>query len=72
MAGEPTPELLAEFNDELFHRLARLEDEMLRDVALLRLQGFTYLEIAQRLGVSERTVRRKIQRIRREWTETLD
>ena len=72
MAGEPTAELLAEFNEELRRRLALLEDEMLREVALLRLQGFTNVEIAQRLGIAERTVRRKMNRIRREWTETLD
>jgi DNA-directed RNA polymerase specialized sigma24 family protein len=72
MTCEPTPEVLAELNEELHRRLALLDGEMLRDVALLRLQGYTNLEIAQRLGIAERTVRRKINRIRREWTETFD
>jgi RNA polymerase sigma factor (sigma-70 family) len=72
VAAEPAPEMLAELREELHHRLNLLEDDTLRDVALLRLQGFTNLEIAQRLGVAERTVRRKINRIRREWTEDSD
>jgi DNA-binding NarL/FixJ family response regulator len=36
------------------------------------LQGFTNVEIEERLGIAERTVRRKINRIRREWIETSD
>jgi RNA polymerase sigma factor (sigma-70 family) len=69
MADEPAPEVLAELNEELQRRLALLDGEMLRDVALLRLQGFTNVEIAERLGIAERTVRRKINRIRREWID---
>jgi RNA polymerase sigma factor (sigma-70 family) len=68
-AREPPPEIMAQLNEELQHRLAQLEGERLRDVAMLRLQGFTYPEIAQRLSVAERTVRRKVDRIRREWME---
>jgi RNA polymerase sigma factor (sigma-70 family) len=72
MANEPDAEALAELREELHRRLDLLEGEMLREVALLRLQGFTNVEIAERLGVAERTVRRKINRIRREWTENSD
>jgi DNA-directed RNA polymerase specialized sigma24 family protein len=72
MAGDPTPDALAEMDEEFHRRLASLDDELLRDVALLRLQGFTNEEIAGRLGVAERTVRRKINRIRREWMEAVD
>jgi RNA polymerase sigma factor (sigma-70 family) len=72
MDSEPAPEMLAELNEELHRRLTRLDGEQLREVALLRLQGFTNPEIAERLGVAERTVRRKVYRIRREWTEALD
>ena len=72
MASEPAPEVLAELNEELQRRLAQLDDGLLRDVALLRLQGYTNVEIAQRLGIAERTVRRKINRIRREWMDAVD
>jgi RNA polymerase sigma factor (sigma-70 family) len=72
IADEPTPEVLAELNEEMHRRLALLDGELLREVALLRLQGFTNVEIAGRLGIAERTVRRKINRIRREWTENSD
>jgi DNA-directed RNA polymerase specialized sigma24 family protein len=72
LAGDPTPDTLAELNEELHYRLSLLTGEMLRDIAILRLHGFTNREIAQRIGVAERTVRRKIYCIRREWTDTLD
>jgi RNA polymerase sigma factor (sigma-70 family) len=72
IADEPAPEALAELNEELHRRLSLLDGEMLREVALLRLEGFTNQEIAEQLNVAERTVRRKINRIRQEWTEASD
>jgi RNA polymerase sigma factor (sigma-70 family) len=72
MANEPDAEPLAQLREELHRRLDLLEGEMLREVALLRLQGFTNVEIGERLGIAERTVRRKINRIRREWSENSD
>jgi RNA polymerase sigma factor (sigma-70 family) len=72
MATEPPPEILAELREELHRQLELLENDMLREVAVLRLQGFTNQEIADRLNVAERTVRRKINRIRREWSESSD
>ncbi len=71
-ALEPTPEVLVHVVDEFHARLDRLDGELLREVAILALQGYTNLEIAAQLTVSERTVRRKLQRIRREWAETID
>jgi DNA-directed RNA polymerase specialized sigma24 family protein len=72
ISKEPTPDVLAELNEELHLHLDALKGELLREVALLRLQGFTNAEIATQLGVAERTVRRKVERIRREWTEDFD
>jgi RNA polymerase sigma factor (sigma-70 family) len=72
ISKQPTPDMLAELNEELLLRLNGLDGELLREVALLRLQGFTNMEIAEQLGVAERTVRRKTERIRREWTEAVD
>jgi DNA-directed RNA polymerase specialized sigma24 family protein len=71
-AKEPPPDALVQLNDELHRRLAMLHGDRLREVAVLRLQGYAYLEIAAELGVAERTVRRKIDRIRRTWEETLE
>ncbi|MBL8898929.1 MAG: hypothetical protein JNM84_14915 [Planctomycetes bacterium] len=51
--------------DELIERL----EPKLRDVALLRLQGFTNPEIAERLERSVKTIERYLGLIRLEWSE---
>jgi DNA-directed RNA polymerase specialized sigma24 family protein len=47
--------------------LGRLRDESLREVARLRMGGYTNEEVADRLGCSLRTVARKVELIRRSW-----
>lgn len=51
--------------DELRHFLERLDGQYLREIVLLVLEGYTREEIAQRLGTTSRTVRRKLARIGR-------
>jgi DNA-directed RNA polymerase specialized sigma24 family protein len=46
-----------------------LGDETLRQVALLRLEGFSPREIADKLDCVERTVERKLERIRDKWSK---
>ncbi len=46
-----------------------LPDPSLREVARLRLEGYDGREIAERLGCNRRTVVRKLERIRRTWSE---
>jgi DNA-directed RNA polymerase specialized sigma24 family protein len=65
---EPTAEFIAELAEEYRRRLDRLGDATLRRVALLRLEGYDYDEIAERLGVARRTVTRKLEMIRNTWT----
>jgi DNA-directed RNA polymerase specialized sigma24 family protein len=64
---EPTPVFLAELAEEFRRRLDQLGDATLRQVALLRLEGYDYDEIAERLGVARRTVARKLEMIRDAW-----
>jgi DNA-directed RNA polymerase specialized sigma24 family protein len=64
---EPTPEFIAELAEEYRRRLDRLGDVTLRRVALLRLEGYDYDEIAERLGIARRTVARKLEMIRDAW-----
>ena len=66
-APEPTPEFAALVADECRCLLGRLRDDSLRQVARLRMEGFTIAEVADRLGCSLRTVARKIEIIRRTW-----
>jgi hypothetical protein len=67
---EPTPELAALLADECRARLDQLEDDTLRQVALLKMEGYTHEEIADRLGCVVRTIERKIQIIRAIWSNS--
>jgi DNA-directed RNA polymerase specialized sigma24 family protein len=65
----PTPEFALEVAEECNRLLDQLDDKSLRQVALLKLAGYTNPEIARELGVVERTVERKLGRIRRQWSD---
>jgi DNA-directed RNA polymerase specialized sigma24 family protein len=67
LARDPPPEMAAQFADLLGHLVARLDDDVLRRLAELKLFGHTEEEMAAALGVSPRTVRRKLELIRRLW-----
>ena len=68
LAGpEPSPEFAAMIADECRQRLESLGEDSLRQVALMRMEGYTNDEIAERLGCGLRTVSRKLELIRRSW-----
>ena len=48
--------------------LDRLDDDEMRQVALGKLEGLTNKELAERLGISRRSVERKLGIIRGSWT----
>ena len=64
---EPSPAFAAMVADECSRLLGRLRDETLRQVAWLRMEGYTNEEVAERLGCSLRSVARKLELIRRTW-----
>jgi DNA-directed RNA polymerase specialized sigma24 family protein len=66
-AREPSPEFAAMVADEYRDLLGRLRDDSLRNVAGLRMEGYTIEEIADRLGCSLRSVARKVELVRRTW-----
>ncbi|MHB1037931.1 MAG: sigma-70 family RNA polymerase sigma factor [Pirellulales bacterium] len=70
MGQEPAPELAASVADAVRHLLVGLGDEELRQIALLRLENYTVVEIARRLECSLRTVKRRLALIRVKWEET--
>jgi RNA polymerase sigma factor (sigma-70 family) len=59
---QPSPAEAAEFQDQFEQLMASFEDEERRLVDL-KLQQCTNLEVAARLGCSERTVRRLLKRV---------
>jgi DNA-binding NarL/FixJ family response regulator len=49
---------------------AGIGDDALRDIAILRMEGFTVDEIAGRLGSTRRTVERRLHVIRKTWEQS--
>jgi RNA polymerase sigma-70 factor (ECF subfamily) len=70
-APGPTPAQAAEFADQFQHLLSGLDAEA-QAVVDLKLQDFTQAEIADRLGCSERTVRRVLKRLQDHLAAGLD
>jgi DNA-directed RNA polymerase specialized sigma24 family protein len=68
---EPTPELAAQIAEEYRRLMEQLDDSTLQNVATWKLEGFTNLEIAARLGCVTRTVERKLGRIRQMWAKEM-
>ncbi len=69
LGSEPTPELATMVAEDCRLLLDRLGDEKLRQVAVQTLEGYTTAEIAEKLGVSRRSVQRKLDTIRAIWSE---
>lgn len=69
--ASPAPDLVAELSEESRHLMDQLPDD-LRSVADMKLDGHTQAEIAKTLGIAERTVERRVNRIREIWSATLD
>jgi len=64
----PSPAEAALLNEALERRLEMLDDAQLREIALWRLEGYTNGEIAARLDCTERSIERRLERIRSKWT----
>jgi RNA polymerase sigma factor (sigma-70 family) len=64
---EPDPQFAVQMAEELQRLLGLLGDDKLRQLALLKLEGYTNQEIARQLGCALATVERRLQRIRKEW-----
>jgi RNA polymerase sigma factor (sigma-70 family) len=69
MAREPTPELAAQIVEQYELLLNRLDDPVLQQIAVWKLEGFTNGEIAGKLACSRRTVIRKLETIRLIWSK---
>lgn len=70
-APQPTPAEAVEFADQLDQLLSGMDEEERRLVEL-KLEQFTNQEIADKLGCSERTVRRILKRVQRRLRRLLE
>ena len=71
LGSDPTPEFLAMLQEEHERLLGKLRDDNLRRIALDRMAGFTYEEIAQRMDLTTPTVKRKLRTIQNKWAADL-
>jgi RNA polymerase sigma factor (sigma-70 family) len=65
----PTPDEAVALAEELEQRIHSLEDPLLVQVALKKLEGLTNKEVAEELNYTERTIERKLDKIRRKWSD---
>jgi DNA-directed RNA polymerase specialized sigma24 family protein len=66
--NDPSPETAAMMAEECRRLFDVLPDESLRQVARLKLEGYTDPEVAARLGCGLSTVERRLRTIRTVWT----
>ncbi len=63
LGREPSPEVTVAFLNQMEHFLGRLRP-MEREILELRMQGFSNEDIAKKLGIYDRKIRRVIERVR--------
>jgi RNA polymerase sigma factor (sigma-70 family) len=71
ISSEPTPDFVIELEEQYASLLARLRNDRLREIAVLRIDGYAVSEIAQKMNIGERAVERKLQLIRAKWKREL-
>jgi len=71
IGDDPTPADLTEIREEQNRLLDLLEDDSHRHVVQYRLQGFSIDETAKKLGISPRSVKRKLALVRQTWITSL-
>jgi DNA-directed RNA polymerase specialized sigma24 family protein len=67
VGSEPTPAFAAQVAEECQRLLDKLDDDELRGIAVCKMEGHTYEEIAERLGCALATVERRLRVIRKLW-----
>lgn len=66
-AEDPTEQLADSLTETCRVLLNKLGDESLKGIAVYKMEGYSNKEIAQKLGCVERTIERKLVRIRQIW-----
>ncbi len=69
---KPTPDLAALMADETHRLISSLPDKTAQHVAVLKMEGHTHEEIAEKLGCNVRTVERRLKQIRELWQKRID
>jgi RNA polymerase sigma factor (sigma-70 family) len=67
----PTPDFLVALEEQYVRLLEMLRNDQLREIAVLRIEGYSVAEIAEKMGVSNRAIERKLPLIRAKWKREL-
>lgn len=70
-SDEPTPDFCVAAVESFNELMRKLQGANLRSVAIMRMEGYTNVEIAANIGCSLSTVERKLRLIRREWSTAM-
>jgi DNA-directed RNA polymerase specialized sigma24 family protein len=68
---EPDPAFAAQVAQEYRRPLDRLGDDELRAIAVVKMEGYTNEQLAERLGCALATVERRLRVIRKSWERDL-
>jgi DNA-directed RNA polymerase specialized sigma24 family protein len=71
LSSTPTAEFMAILDEQYESLLAHLNDERLRQIAIMRVEGYTVAEIATKLAVGTRAIERKLHLIRCKWASEI-
>lgn len=71
LGEDPSPEFIVAMDEQYQVLMNALSDESQRQVAKLRMDGFTNEEISKRLEISVRSVERKLKLVRDTWEHEL-
>jgi RNA polymerase sigma factor (sigma-70 family) len=72
VGSEPSPEFAAELADQFDHLLEQLGEPSLQRIAVAKMEGWSNLEIAEQMRITDRTVRRKLKVIATIWEQDGD
>ena len=67
--GEQSMVFAVQFAEQFEQLLASPADDTLRRIALAKMEGYTNAELARDLGLSVRSIERKLEFIRRTWRQ---
>ena len=69
ISRDPTPQFAAQMTEEVERLLDMLGDEVTRQLAFLKMEGYTNKEAANRLNCSQTTIERRLRLIRKTWSQ---
>ena len=68
VSREPNPEIAAECAEQISRLLESLENEDLKKVAIMKMEGYTNIEVANCIRCSLTSIERKLRTIRSIWS----